>query len=923
MLVERESEIRFLETAFSECVQGHGRIALISGAVASGKTELLRSFTDACATDGGLVLSATASTADREDAFGVVRQLLDCVPADAPGLEEFAVQDVGPNTARAAATALLDLSTTAPLVIVVDDVHFTDRASMEWLLRLANRIRSERIVLTLAESASNWPTHVGCRIELVRQAHFRRIRLAPLSIGGVCEVLSRHLGPEAARSIAAEVHRTTGGNQLLVRALVEDYFDSLDHVGGGAWEVGESYRQAVLTCLHRSGPEVLEAARAMAVLDATGSVSRIAQLLDRDPHVVTRALQGLATVGLVADGRFRHPHARSAVYDDLDTGELSDLHTRAARLMCKDGHFSEVAEHLVSARCVNADWAVAELRRAAEEALAEDDEKSAVRYLEFALSVCGDPEESAALRLRLLRAERRNDLEAVDRHWQQLMRAHHAGLLDTSQLTALLRVGMWHGRMRDGAEIIDHLAAATPPRSEHAESVLTSTQHWLRHAFPHFLPHGAELAPRDADRPTARPPGRKTQAATLLSVLLTEGPEEDERCSRVAEQILQSTPLSDDSIEPVASALQTLIFTDHLPLAARWCDELLAEAATRKVAWWQAILTGCRAEISLRGGELTEAERYAARALSLIGMSGWGVVVGAPLGMLLRVSTAMGDFDSARAYLRKPVPEGTFQTRYGLQFLQARGHFYLATDRLQAALDDFRYCGELMTSWGIDAPAFLPWRNDLAEVHLRMGDKQTARRYAEEQLALDGSRRGRAHGTALRLLAATSGVRDRLRLLQESVEVLQARGARLQLAQALHDLGRAHQAAGEVGKARMISRRAARLARECGAPQPPAQPAAVKEEEPAVLLPSDADRWPVTPPPPVKATDVLTLSERKVAALASLGYTNREISAKLFITVSTVEQHLTKVFRKLKVKSRTDLPVELELELELAPPSVR
>jgi DNA-binding CsgD family transcriptional regulator len=923
VLVERERETRFLEAAFEECVRGHGRIALISGAVASGKTELLRTFTDQCAADGGLVLAATASRSDMELPFGVLRQLLDCVPADAPGLDEFAVQEPGPQTSLAAATALLELSQNTPLVIVVDDVHFTDRASMEWLLRLANRIRSEHVTLTLAESAYNWATHAGCRIELVRQAHFRRMRLAPLTVGGVTEVLTRHLGPEAACSITPEVHRTTGGNQLLVRALVEDYIDSLDQVGSsGAWEVGESYRQAVLTCLHRSGPEVLEAARAMAVLDTTDSVSRVAQLLDRDPHAVTRALQGLDTVGLVVDGRFRHPMTRAAVYDDLEPDELTELHTRAARLMCKDGRFSEVAEHLVSAKCVHADWAVAELRRAAEEALAEDDEEAAVRYLEFALSVCTDPGQSAALRLRLLRAERRNDLEATDRHWTQLMRAHRAGHLNASQTTSLLRVGMWHGRMRDGSELIDHLVAAEPPLTEHSEAVLTSTEHWLRHAFPHFLPPGAEFTARRSGRVTARPPGGTTQAAALLSALLSEGPEEDERCSRVAEQILQSTPLSDDSIEPVASALQTLIFSDHLALAARWCDELLAEAQSRKVSWWQAILAGCRAEIALRSGELAEAERYAARALSLIGMSGWGVVVGAPLGMLLRVATAMGDFDSARAYLRKPVPEGTFQTRYGLQFLQARGHFYLATDRLQAALDDFGYCAELMTCWRIDAPAFIPWRNDMAEVHLRLGDHRTARRFAEEQVKLEGTGKSRAYGSALRLLAATSSPRDRLGLLQESVETLQACGARLQLAQALHDLGRAHQAAGEVGKARMISRRAVRLARECGAQQPTDKPA-LKVEAPAVLLGNDADGWPAASAPPPKATDVLTLSERKVAALASLGYTNREISGKLFITVSTVEQHLTKVFRKLKVKSRTDLPAELELELELAPHSAR
>nr|WP_272917943.1 helix-turn-helix transcriptional regulator [Actinomadura rayongensis] len=51
----------------------------------------------------------------------------------------------------------------------------------------------------------------------------------------------------------------------------------------------------------------------------------------------------------------------------------------------------------------------------------------------------------------------------------------------------------------------------------------------------------------------------------------------------------------------------------------------------------------------------------------------------------------------------------------------------------------------------------------------------------------------------------------------------------------------------------------------------------------------------------------LTAAEQRVAALAADGWTNRQIAAKLYITVSTVEQHLTKIYRKLKVRGRPDL----------------
>ncbi|MEI5131209.1 helix-turn-helix transcriptional regulator [Streptomyces libani] len=60
---------------------------------------------------------------------------------------------------------------------------------------------------------------------------------------------------------------------------------------------------------------------------------------------------------------------------------------------------------------------------------------------------------------------------------------------------------------------------------------------------------------------------------------------------------------------------------------------------------------------------------------------------------------------------------------------------------------------------------------------------------------------------------------------------------------------------------------------------------------------------------------VLSEAERRVAALAALGRTNREIGRKLHITVSTVEQHLTRVYRKLNIKRRADLPVGLPADI--------
>ncbi|MFF3124712.1 AAA family ATPase [Streptomyces sp. NPDC057908] len=913
-LVERERELQLLQNLLNTTFKGHGKIGLVSGPVASGKTELLRSFADLCADEGALLLNATATRTDRSVPFAVLRQLLDCLPEQAGPVTELIATGTASEISRTAVATLLDLAGQAPLVVVVDDVHHSDEPSMDCVMRLVNRLRSSRILLVLAESSGDWSVHPAFRIELVRQTQFHRIRLAPLTADGVSEMCSQHLGQSAAHH-APEAHQMTGGNRLLVRALIEDHADSGELPGrAGGSSIGESFRQAVLTCLRRSGPDELEAARGLAVLDATGSTNRIAELLGRGPEALRRVLQSLQTLGIIHDGRFRHRLTRAAVYDDLAPHMLAELHTRAAQLLSDGGgSVTDVADHLVAAKHVSADWAIAVLQRAAEESLAADDEEPAIRYIEFALSVCTEERQRALLRMLLVRTKWRSDPTGAARHLSPLLQAQREGYLDVEQTAYLLRVLMWHGRIQDGKELITYLSRIRPSANEAPSAVLTGARNLLRHAYPQFIPHGSGESDHLFDSATT-PPGQQAQASAVLSSVLGESTGGDERCIRVAEQILQSTQLSDTTLESVCSALQTLIYAEQPLLAGRWCDTLLAEAGSRGVVTWQAVLSGLRAEIALREGDLVQAERCAVGALTLIGVEGWGVGVGATLGTLVQAVTARGDFDNAHKYLREPVPAAMFQTRYGLTYLRARGRYYLATDRLQAALADFSYCGELMTLWQLDSPAFVPWRTDSAEVLLRLGDHEQARALTKEQMSHIGSRTSRTYGASLRVLAGTASHRGRLSLLKESVEVLQACGDRLTLTQALFDLSCAHESMGEFGKAQMISRRAGRLARESGV-QRVQDPALTRPEEPIVLHPAQADTWSRPVDEAASAADVLTLSERRVAALASLGYTNREISRKLHITVSTVEQHLTKVFRKLRVKRRTDLPVELEFDV--------
>nr|WP_246462006.1 helix-turn-helix transcriptional regulator [Nocardia transvalensis] len=124
----------------------------------------------------------------------------------------------------------------------------------------------------------------------------------------------------------------------------------------------------------------------------------------------------------------------------------------------------------------------------------------------------------------------------------------------------------------------------------------------------------------------------------------------------------------------------------------------------------------------------------------------------------------------------------------------------------------------------------------------------------------------------------------------------------LGLATALADLADAYHLVGERDRARTASRRALRLAEQCGAE--PLRARLAGGRGPALHSVNAAEN-------PRGALDTLSPSELKVARLAAAGCRNRDIARDLHITTSTVEQHLTRVYRKLGIARRTDLTVVL------------
>ncbi|MEU6556616.1 LuxR C-terminal-related transcriptional regulator [Streptomyces sp. NPDC046915] len=755
----------------------------------------------------------------------------------------------------------------------------------------------------------------------MRQPTFRRVRLerlTPAEVAALAGTLDCH-------GHAPALYESTGGNPLLLRALLEEHtatahtetaHDVTAHTETGlavcgpwapgrgratayaspatddhrsprdtspasgdhpalqdtpatgdpgtalvAPEPGGPFVQAVCACLHRAGPTAVLVAQAAALLDEAAAPERIAELTGVAPATVRQGLAGLEAAGLMAGTRFPHPAVRDAVLSGLSPSALTALHRDAALLLHRHRRpATEAAGHLLSAAaCSGAAWSASGtetelLCEAAESRLAADDGRQARRLLELAHRVCADDRQRDAVAIRLARVTWRFDPSAAERLITGPLAALHEGRLDGEPVQPLAQLLLLQGRITDAADLL-----------------------------------------RDGDTEG------EESGASPLDVVIDAG-------SVAAERLLRSATPTEATMTPVVQALRSLVLSDHPERAVPWSRALLEDAERRDAPGWAAAFATLHAQALLRIGDLAEACAYASRALEALPERGSGAFPYAATAVLIRAHSAMGHYTEASRLCDRPLHHGLLDSLHGLAFLHARGLHHLTGNQPQAALTDFLTIGRIMQAQGLDRPACLPWRSDAAQALLRLGKPQQAERLVLQQLALPDARRPWVRGVSLHQRALTAGsARQRVSLLEQAVDELHRSGDRLATARAMADLGRTRQSeAGAPMKGTATIRAAWNLAKECGAT------ALCKEILPDAPLsdeaPDRADR-----PGAERPECRLSSSEQRVATLAAQGLTNREISAKLYLTVSTVEQHLTKVYRKLQINGRGDLPVDLAL----------
>jgi DNA-binding CsgD family transcriptional regulator len=251
-----------------------------------------------------------------------------------------------------------------------------------------------------------------------------------------------------------------------------------------------------------------------------------------------------------------------------------------------------------------------------------------------------------------------------------------------------------------------------------------------------------------------------------------------------------------------------------------------------------------------------------------------------------------GSVEEAQGWVTAMGLEGEWPEVFGFTFLlESVGRLRLVQGRVSEAVRLLRECSRRQRAWGIRNPGFLPWRSSLALALAQTGRRAEALDLCDEEVALARAFGvPREEGIALRTLAEVSGDTAPLR---DAVAVLERSPARLEHARALTDLGTAEQS-------REALRAALEIAERLGA-------TALAERAQRELIATGARprRRVLTGP------DALTAAQLRVARLAADGLGNREIAEALFLTEKTVEGHLAQAYRKLGIRSRTQLGAAL------------
>jgi DNA-binding CsgD family transcriptional regulator len=788
-----------------------------------------------------------------------------------------------PGLVATAFAALVAAATArGPAVIAVDDTHWLDDATagvVAYAVR-ANRRRPVRLICARRPEPSPLQPE-----RIVAESSASTHVLSGLSIAGVHDLLANS-GVELTRPQLLHVHDATGGNPLHVLELAR--------LLTGGIAVDDAVRQTSLEsvigrrvrALSTRGQMVLGAA----ALTATPTMDILVGCFD--DGTVSAALVEAERAELItvvrSSLRFVHPTVGAAADAALGSVERRRLHGRLAGLVDDD----ERALHL-DASTEGPDEQVAD-----------------------ALDAAGrDAWERGATELaarRMIRAVDRTPWTNTELRWDRRIAAADM-LLDT-------------GAARDALALLVDDAEPTSPLDRDLAARVVRTRAVCRFQTNDEIGGAADAAEVAAEFPPGHPTrvdallaqarmtlffdvGDAVDVATLAAEEAAETGDQDlvdtTRACELSSRFLAGEPVtiplatSSDSRRLTASELldELLLWSDDLDRAEPQITERLARAEQRGDLATVANISQQAAEARIRRGDPRGAQQLYGRVLELASTMddrAWITNARAALGL---IDAYLGALDVATGHL-DAARDGAVHLSPGdlLVFHSTAGTAMLLCGEVHAAVDHFRTARAVTLDLRLHDSNALPFRAQMVEALLAVGEVSEATDVSNEltRFAFDAGRTrgiGDAHRSAA-LVAAAEGDLEAARRHIEAAIVEHDRlpgpieGAWSRLAAGIIERRRRKRAA-----ARAHFEQALDVFRRTGA-ESLARRAEVE------LTRSGA---------PSGGINELTPAELQVAQLVVRGHTNNEVASMLHMSTKTVEANLTRIYRKLGVRSRTEL----------------
>jgi hypothetical protein len=390
-IIGREHPAGVLRAEVARAADSHGGLVLVTGEAGIGKTTLVTGAADEARARGALVLGGACWDSDSAPGYWPWVQVLRALRRGVPAQEWAAAEEAGGSGLSvllgdraggdpmesfeiydAVTTALVTVSHHRPVVVVLDDLHWADTASLRLLEFVARHTWFERLLIigTYRDVEVDATGHPLRPLMAPLVAKATTVTLTGLARDEVGALIARTVGREPDGELVAEVHLRTGGNPFFVEQTAR-----LWRSGGAVSAIAPGVRDAVRRRLSLLPEAVARLLTAAAVLGREFHRQVLAATLSTPVPEVDRLLDEAMVARLVValdEGRFAFAHdlVRETLYDALDPAQRRRLHATVVGVLDRDALVpGDLARHAwLAGDEIEPERAVDVLQRAARDA---------------------------------------------------------------------------------------------------------------------------------------------------------------------------------------------------------------------------------------------------------------------------------------------------------------------------------------------------------------------------------------------------------------------------------------------------------------------------------------------------------------------------------------------------------------------------